>query len=132
MWDNGATLPNGDPDPNWHSEDNWGGDELPKPTDDVRILSGADSFNPVRLSTTNASVKSVVSRVPFDLSDLLIVTAASEFKDSLVFGGLGRLRAEGLVTFNGTNDGRGLVLEGSIGFHNTGTFTAGTRGIRHP
>lgn len=124
-WDDEATS-NGNPEHSWHAKDNWSTDAVPEATDDVELLLPGTQ---VRLSATSATVKTIDSRIPFDLNETLIVSTLGTFEDSLVNGGLGRIRANGGVTFKGTNALDKIALEGSSPFTNTGTITFGTRGI---
>ncbi|MEM0965319.1 MAG: hypothetical protein AAGJ81_04085 [Verrucomicrobiota bacterium] len=127
VWTNDAEL-NGNPDTSFLSADNWDSDTVPTATDDVQLLSHSDPVNPVNLPSSS-EVKSIISRVPFDIDDTLTVSAASIFENSIQSASSGRLRANGPITFEGNNFLQGMVLDGSSDFTNEGTILIGSRGV---
>ena len=68
--------------------------------------------------------------MPLKLDETLQTAGASRFTDSLLGSSLGgRLRGNGLVTLQGSNDLTGIGLDGSGSFLNEGDVRIGSRGI---
>ncbi|WP_193212838.1 hypothetical protein [Luteolibacter marinus] len=126
-WDNEATL-NGEPNTSFFADKNWDSNSVPGSGDQVRILTHGD-IEPVVLSTNSATVLSITCKVPFDLGSTITVLSASEFENSLVGQRIGTIRADGLVTFKGSNNGIRTTLEGATGFQNDGALMLAGRPV---
>ena len=129
-WDDEATqvIDNKtEPDTRWSIKENWSGDELPGPGDDVILLIHG-SPDPVLLSSST-TVSTIESKVPFQINDTLTITSSGFFEHSIVLTINGTIRANGPVSFQGINDLRSTTLTGPATFTNDGDATFGSKGI---
>ncbi|MDA0350105.1 MAG: hypothetical protein O3C43_18075 [Verrucomicrobia bacterium] len=124
VWDDEGKIFGVDSD-RWNIKENWSGDRLPTAGDNVSILSKG----PVELFNNSAEVNTILCKVPLNLGDTLTVGSSGTFENSIIAGALGRIRANGPVTFEGNNSLNTTTLDGNSKFINKGTLTFGTRGI---
>ena len=94
-WDGGGN------DTNWATPQNWSGDVVPGPGDDVTI--SLTSSNPtVRVTTGTQAVNSLTSTEAISVTGgTLSLAAASQINAAFTLGGTGTLGGSGDVTLNG-------------------------------